>query len=90
MNEAVNKGKEHRVTGRRELHNPPDGQRKGDVMKKEIICYPVVALSQKENVNFREECEIVDEIAPSERHNPVCVWRFVKRLTSGKILFIFD
>ena len=42
-------------------------------MIKEVISNPFMSLSQKENINFREERKIVDE-------EPDCVWERILRI----------
>jgi hypothetical protein len=90
VNRAVDEAEEQRVAGGRVAHDPPDADWEGDVVEQEIVCDPVVALSQEENEDFREEREVVEEIPPHELHGLVASGRVVERLTAAKRINITE
>lgn len=86
MNRTVDERKNHRMPCRRVLHNPPDADWECDVVIQKVCGNSIVTFRQDENKDFREKREIVEKEEPCESHNSVSSGRFVKMLTSGRIL----
>lgn len=87
MHSAVDDSKKNRVTCWTQLHDEPDADWQCDVVEQKVFRDFVVALSQEEDKNLREEREVVQKIPPSERNCFITMRGFVKRLTSGKTTF---